>query len=415
MPDKELGIYIHIPFCAGKCAYCDFYSLAGHDALMPGYQRALLQHIREAGPQLDSYLIDTVYFGGGTPSYYGADRLIALFDALKRYGHVLIEAEVTAEVNPDSITLGDLTRMKRAGFNRLSIGAQCADDGILKSLGRLHDFAQVETAVANARTAGFDNVSLDLIYGLPSQDRDGWANTLARALALKPEHLSCYGLKVEEGTPLYPFKDSPFLPDDDDQADMYLYTVETLERYGYKQYEISNFSLRGYTSRHNLKYWQGQEYFGFGAAAHSYVAGQRYSYAPDIAAYTENILHGGNVVEQSETLSEFEQASEYLMLGLRTVHGISEAEYLAIYPSDFTRIKEKLRSFIPHGWAMETGDRWHLTPTGFLVSNTLIGDVLDVQASTRTHAPWRRVEDTQQIEIDAFRNRMENSGLFHGI
>ena len=153
-----------------------------------------------------------------------------LFNALKKYGRVLKEAEVTAEVNPDSITLPDLLRMRAAGFNRLSIGAQCADDGILKSLGRRHNFAQVGETVDNARRAGFRNVSLDLIYGLPSQTREGWADTLLQALALKPEHMSCYGLKIEEGSKLWIYKDSPFIPDDDAQADMYLYTVETLSR-----------------------------------------------------------------------------------------------------------------------------------------------------------------------------------------
>ena len=267
----------------------------------------------------------------------------------------------------------------------------------------------------HARRAGFDNVSLDLIYGLPSQDREGWAETLSRALALKPEHLSCYGLKIEEGTALYPFKNSPFIPDDDTQADMYLYTVEALDRFGYKQYEISNFSLRGYPSRHNLKYWREQEYFGFGAAAHSYVAGQRYSYIADIAAYIEHINTGGTVVDQSEYLTAYEQAGEYLMLGLRTTYGISEEEYRAFYPCDFTQVKKKLRSYIPHGWVAEANGRWHFTPQGFLLSNTLISDVLDAQADEHVSAPWHHTESQQQLQIDAFDHPSASTRLFNGI
>ena len=194
---KRLGIYIHIPFCAGKCAYCDFYSLSGCDKLMPDYHRALLKHIKEAEPQLEGYIIDSVYFGGGTPSYYGADRIIEIFNALKKYGRVLVDSEVTMEANPDSVSYQDLVKLHKAGVNRLSIGAQCADDGILKSIGRLHNWRQVEDAVLNARKAGFENVSLDLIYGLPSQTREGWSDTLKKAIALKPEHFSCYGLKMQ--------------------------------------------------------------------------------------------------------------------------------------------------------------------------------------------------------------------------
>jgi len=210
---------------------------------------------------------------------------------------------------------------------------QTSDDGLLKSLGRRHTFADAEETVKNAREAGFENISVDLIYGLPSQTRDAWAETLSRAAALKPEHISCYGLKIEEGTQLYIYKDSPFIPDDDTQADMYLYAVEALERYGYKQYEISNFARRGYESRHNLKYWMGEEFLGFGPGAHSYIGGRRYSFVADLEKYTENVLSGQSVVDLSEEITDFERASEYLMLRLRTTRGISEKEYTDIYPA----------------------------------------------------------------------------------
>ena len=414
--EKRLGVYIHIPFCAGKCAYCDFYSLVGREDMIPKYQKALIAHIKESAPQLRGYVIDSVYFGGGTPSYYGAQNLIAVFNALKKYGRVLVEGEVTVEVNPDSISYQDLVKLRRAGFNRLSIGVQSANDGILKSVGRLHDFAQAEEAVYNGRHAGFENISLDLIYGLPSQTREDWADTITRVAALKPDHLSCYGLKIEEGTALYPFKDSPFIPDGDTQADMYLYMVEALERYGFRQYEISNFAKRGCQSRHNLKYWQMGEYMGFGAAAHSCISGQRYSCIADMDQYAENILSGRSVVDQAETITDFERAGEYLMLGLRTTHGISEQEYYDIFPCRFDMARELLDSYVQRGWMLKNEDRWSFTPEGFLLSNILIGEVLDIQTKQRMNivSPWKD-DEGDAYQFSMFSRRPGEVQLFNGI
>ncbi len=414
--EKTLGIYIHIPFCAGKCAYCDFYSLAGREDMIPKYQKALLTHIRESSSQLQGYVIDTVYIGGGTPSFYGAGRLVALMSALKKYGRVMVDGEFTVEVNPESTTLRDLMKLRRAGFNRLSIGAQSANDGILKSIGRLHNFAKVEEAVLNARKAGFENVSLDLIYGLPSQTREDWADTLTRTLALKPDHMSCYGLKIEEGTPLWPFKDSPFIPDDDLQADMYLYAVDALGRNGYKQYEVSNFARRGYESRHNLKYWQMGEYMGFGAAAHSCVSGQRYSCVADMELYAQNILSGRSVVDHAESITDFERAGEYLMLGLRTTRGISEKEYYDIFPCRFDMARELMDSFVEHRWMVKNQDRWSFTPEGFLLSNTLIGEILDAQTKQRMSivSPWKS-EEGDAYQFSMFSKRPGEVALFQGI
>lgn len=416
---KNIGVYIHIPFCARKCSYCDFYSMQGSQgaALMPQYHKALLRHIAESAPQLRGYYIDTVYFGGGTPSFYGAERLIEIFEALKSTGSVLLECETTAEVNPDSVKKADLTKMHRAGFNRLSIGVQSANDDMLRRIGRLHNFSQAEEAVVNARLAGFKNVSIDLMYGLPSQSRDDWADTLTRAAALKPDHISCYGLKLAEGTELYTFKDTPFIPDDDTQADMYLYAVEALSRFGYRQYEISNFAKRGFESRHNMKYWRGEEYISFGAAAHSYVGGLRYNYIADASEYARRIMSGDPVVDQTEEISRREQASEYLMLGLRTVQGISEEEYRAIYPSSFELIEEKLEFCAKHGFAVKNEDRWSLTPRGFLVSNAIIGEILEAQ--TQQHATFARQlrpeQEGTQISMSMFDKKQEEIPLFQGI
>jgi len=414
--DKRLGIYIHVPFCASKCAYCNFYSLQGCDKLIPSYNDAVIKHIEEYSSQLDGFVIDTVYFGGGTPSHFGASRLVSILSALKKHGHVLLNSEITAEINPGGISKEELIKLKRAGFNRLSIGVQCANDNMLKNLGRTHTFADAEETVSFARQAGFNNISIDIIYGLPSQDKESWAETIAKAAALKAEHISCYGLKIEEGTQLYIFKDSPFLPDDDSQADMYLYAVEMLARFGYKQYEISNFARRGYESKHNLKYWLGEEYIGFGPAAHSYVGRCRYSFVEDLEKYIERVSQGQVVVEYSEKMSDFENAGEYLMLRLRTAHGISEEEYYNIYRLKMDYVLELLKKYESHGWAVFKDGRWRFTPKGFMLSTTLIGELLDAQTKQRTliSKPWQIEAPEEEAQLTLFNKRPLESGLFGG-
>ncbi len=410
--DKKLGVYIHIPFCASKCGYCDFYSLAGCEKQMPKYHAALIDHIKESSAQLQSYFIDTVYFGGGTPSFYGARRLCEIFNALKCYGLVYKTAEVTVEVNPDSIKKRDMSILLEEGFNRLSIGAQSANDDILKIIGRRHNWLQVEKAVANARAAGFKNISLDLIYGLPSQTKADWADTLNKAIALKPEHISCYGLKLEEGTPLYDYKNSPFLPTDDEQADMYLYTVETLERYGYHQYEISNFAQKGYESKHNLKYWQLKDYVGFGPGAHSCVNGIRYSYVRELGKYISGIQNEDTIIDEYEKIGLLDGATEYLMLGMRTVRGISKKEYYNIYRSNFEPLEELLREYVRKGWAVEEKGRWHFTPSGFLLSNLLIGLMLERQGEYKLSGnPW---VDTMDMFIEKTELPEGDEVFYHG-
>ena len=414
--EKSVGIYVHIPFCASKCAYCNFYSLAGADKLIPAYHSAIIRHIEEYAPQLDGVLIDTVYFGGGTPSHYGANRLVSIFNTLKKHGHVLVDSEVTVEINPGGITREDLVKLRRAGFNRLSIGVQCANDAMLKNIGRTHTFADAEETVKNARQAGFENISADIMYGLPSQDKDAWAETVARTAALKAEHISCYGLKIEEGTQLYIFKDSPFLPDDDVQADMYLYAVETLARFGYRQYEISNFARRGFESKHNLKYWLADEYIGFGAGAYSYIGRCRYGFIENIGKYIEHVNLEQVIVEYSEEMSDFENAAEYLMFRLRTTHGISQEEYYDIYRLKMDYVMELLHKYEANGWALYKDGRWRFTPTGFLLSNTLIGEIIDAQTRQRTQIsrPWQTQTASEETQMTLFDRRPVAAGLFGG-
>ena len=376
---EKLGIYIHIPFCRSKCDYCDFYSLAGREDRMDQYQKALLAHIKETAPFAKGYQVDTVYFGGGTPSWYGAKRLSELLAAVRRRFLVARDVEVTVEANPDSVDRKMLLLLRRAGVNRLSLGVQSACDRELAAIHRPHNFAQVRAAVDAARGAKIKNLSLDLIYGLPGQDEASWRETLEKALALKPEHLSCYGLKVEEGTPLWTrVAQGESLPDDDAQADCYLWTVERLGQAGFRQYEISNFARSGFQSRHNLKYWMGKPYIGLGPGAHSDFGGRRYSFKRDLDAYIDGVLSGDAIVE-SELIPKRERGGEYLMLRMRTARGIEEWEYRREYYMNFEPIEQKLAEFEHQGWVARQDRRWHFTTKGFLLSNQLIGALLEAQ------------------------------------
>ncbi len=379
MADK-LGIYIHIPFCRSKCDYCDFYSLAGRDDRMDQYQKALLSHIKETAPLAQDFPVDTIYIGGGTPSYYGAKRLKELLGVIRKLYKVEKDAEVTVECNPDSVDVKSLKILRKAGVNRLSMGMQSANACELERIHRIHTPQQVNEAATAARKAGFTNLSLDLIYGLPGQTMDSWKATVEHALSLIPQHLSCYGLKVEEGTPLAArVAQGEILPDDDQQADLYLWTVGRLERAGYPQYEISNFAKPGFASRHNLRYWLTQPYIGFGPGAHSDFGGRRYSFVRDLDAYIQGVLQGGDIIDESEIIPKRERCGEYLMLRLRTVQGINEQEYRSTYFMDFAPLQARLEQFRAQGWAEQTDGRWHFTPKGFLLSNQLIGDLLERQ------------------------------------
>ena len=304
-----LGIYIHVPFCRSKCQYCDFYSLTNKkDCDFDGYLEAICKHIKEAGPQAPNHIVDTVYFGGGTPSFFGADGMAAILTAIRKSFDVSPTAEITFEANPDSVTDRLLRRLRSEGFNRVSLGIQCDNDEILKKLGRPHTYEQAVQAVKKIRKHRFRNLSVDLMFGLPSQRLQDWDKTLRNVLRLKPEHISCYGLKVEEGTPLYDYQEFYNLADDDMQADMYLLAVKVLKAFGYRQYEISNFCRKGHISRHNLKYWTGGEYLGFGPDASSDFGGIRFAMVRDLPAYIEGIRTGGTVLREYQEVAPRERA-----------------------------------------------------------------------------------------------------------
>ena len=389
---KPLGIYIHIPFCRSKCQYCDFYSIGGSRdrRLVDHYMQALLEHIKETASRATDYVVDTVYFGGGTPSFFGADNLRRIFAELQHRFRLDKDAEITFEANPDSVTVSLLRKLRAEGFNRMSLGVQSDRDVALRKLGRPHTYEQACLAFQTARKCGFENISLDLMYGLPNQTVAQWEETLRHVLRLEPEHLSCYALKVEEGTPLWTYRDAANLPPDEVQADMYLRAVDILETAGYRQYEISNFAKPGFQSRHNLKYWMGEEYIGFGPAAASDFAGKRYTYQADIQTYIRGILQQDvPILSECETVPARERAGEYVMLRLRTTEGISPEEYEKNYLMPFEPLLAVITPLAERGLFYRSDGRWILTPMGFLVSNQIIVRLQEAQENSEPLAKKR--------------------------
>lgn len=382
--EKPLGLYVHIPFCRQKCAYCDFYSLPNSESRMDDYTDALCAHLTETAPFAAGHTVDTVYFGGGTPSCLGEKRLVRLLKVILKKYRVAKDAEITLEANPDSA--GDwkvLRALRKAGFNRLSLGMQSACDAELAEIGRIHTMDQVKTAVEAARRARFENLSLDLIYGLPHQTMERWQENLAAAVSLAPEHLSCYGLKVEEGTPLFARRDTAGLPGDEAQADMYLYTVDYLRRFGYFQYEVSNFARTGRESRHNLKYWTLGEYAGFGPGAHSDFGGVRYAYEKDLEGYIRSVRDRTPMLSENERIPPLDRDTEWVMLGLRTVRGLDPREFESRFRRRFSCFLPFLGKCEKAGYALLENGRWRLTSRGFLVSNQIIGGMLDALAEDK--------------------------------
>ena len=383
-PRKPLGLYVHIPFCRSKCLYCDFYSLPRAEGEMKRYTKALCAHLTEAAQYAGGYEVDTIYFGGGTPSLLPEKYLQNLLGTILQRFSVAKDAEITLEANPESAQdWRSLRALRRAGFNRISLGVQAADDGLLRAVGRIHTYAQVESAVAAIRRAKLSNLSVDLIYGLPGQTLSSWLEGLGQVLTLAPEHISCYGLKVEEGTPLYARQKMIDLPDDDLQADMYLAAVELLAQRGYEQYEISNFAKAGFASRHNWKYWTLQEYIGFGPGAHSDFGGVRCAYDRDLQGYIQGVQQGTLHFSEWESIPLLERDTEYIMLSLRTSAGISRRVVENRYRRRFAPLEAALKRYEAMGYARPTEEGWRLTPKGFLLSNSIIAELWEVHGQEK--------------------------------
>ena len=370
---KSLGIYIHIPFCLRKCRYFDFCSFPdkGRDTVLK-YADAICRNIKCAPKTKDEYTVDTVYFGGGTPSLMPKDGIEKILNSLREGFELSEDAEITMECNPATAELGYLSAVRAMGVNRLSIGLQSAVEGELKLLGRAHSLSDFVSCYNQAREAGFDNISVDLMYGIPDQTEDSLMESLNFIESIAPEHVSVYGLMIEKGTYFAAHEKELRLADDEGQAHMYLLISRELRRMGYEKYEISNFSLQGRESRHNMRYWHCLEYLGFGVAAHSYFKGERFGNSRDIDGY----LQGIDITEERESVDGEGERAEYLMLGMRLSRGISRAEYARRFGRELDGDLPPMDGLIAEGFLLDDGDRISFTDKGFLVSNEIIARML---------------------------------------
>ncbi len=371
MTTKPVGLYVHVPFCVRKCNYCDFCSFP-EKGIAPEararYIDTLVSEIigYESEPKIT---VDTVFFGGGTPSLLTPSELEKIFRAIRSSFDLLLDAEITIEANPGTLTRDKLTAYRRLGINRLSIGLQSIHENEQKILGRIHNYADFTEAFGIAREAGFDNIGVDLMYGIPEQTLDSFAETLDAVIALSPEHISAYGLIVEEGTPFFEQAATLPLPTEDAECDMYRLAIDKLRVGGYSHYEISNYARAGRESRHNLHYWHCDEYIGVGVAAHSYFGGRRYFNPDSLADYTAC----SRIYSEDSGDGEF----EYAMLAFRLAEGLSLSDFEARFSHSFADGREELISrYTDLGYMRCIDDRLALTDDGMYVSNAILSELL---------------------------------------
>ena len=372
---KPLGLYLHIPFCRSKCLYCDFCSFPNVEGeRMEAYVTALCRDLQKYAADCRDRTVDTVFLGGGTPTTLPARLLEQLMGEIQKNYQISTDAEITAECNPVTGERELFSRMRAAGINRLSIGLQSAHDRELKALGRLHNFDTFAVCFADAREAGFENISVDAMSGIPHQTSESRLETLQKICDLAPEHISSYDLIIEEGTPFARKADTLPLPDEDAARTMYLDGIRFLSENGYKQYEISNFAREGYESRHNLKYWNCDEYLGFGVAAHSDFGGVRFGNSRDIDAY----LAGSDITEEKSIPDKSERINEYVMLRFRLCEGVSVSAFEERFGIDFEEtFGKKLAPFLPSGLVRRENGQYCLSKEGMLVSNAILSQILD--------------------------------------
>ncbi|MEZ4554285.1 MAG: radical SAM family heme chaperone HemW [Dehalococcoidia bacterium] len=394
-PGPGLALYLHIPFCTAKCGYCDFNSYAGLDHLVPDYTPALIRELELWAPAAREFEVRSVFFGGGTPSLSSIEDLEAIVRAVRDRYEVAADSEWTLEANPGELTLEHLHGLRGLGLNRLSIGVQSLHDDELRLLDRVHDADRAVEAIEAARAAGFENLNLDLIFGLIGQPLARWQETLQRAIGMQPEHLSCYALTVEPGTALYyqVAKGQLEAPDPDVVADQYEWTRSYLADAGYRQYELSNWALPGRECRHNLVYWRAEPYLGIGAGAHSFFAGQRFANvdAPNRyvelvnASYEERQATGGGALQQihgGETPDEALLRSDAMILGLRLIEGVSPREFEARFGrAPEAEFGQAIARHLATGLLERTDDRLRLTPRGQLLANEVFVDLLPERAA----------------------------------
>lgn len=366
---KPIGVYIHIPFCRKRCAYCDFYSAVIHKDTVSRYIKQLKKEIYRWGGQL-CRPADTVYFGGGTPSVLSSEELCDLLCCVKEAFGLCDNAEITVEINPESAHGVFLTKLKEAGFNRLSIGIQSLDDDTLGLLGRGHSASQAVNTFTLAREIGFDNISVDLMCALPIESGFSAIDSAKEIIKLSPEHISCYMLILEEKTVLSARKEQLSFPDEEAVEKEYLKLSELFSQNGYSHYEISNFAKEGKQSRHNTKYWKLQEYIGIGPSAYSFVDGQRFYYENDLKGF----------ICGAETVSDGQGGDlyEFIMLSLRLSEGLSEESIKEKFGKRFSKaFYEKAKLFEDKGLAIIRDGHFCLTANGMLLSNTIICEMTE--------------------------------------
>ena len=380
IPHSSLSIYIHVPFCAKKCAYCDFASFPGREADWGRYFDEIMAEIRlwsettDFGLLSEKYRIKTLFIGGGTPTLVDAGYIEKTIDACRRIAPFEPGAEITAEGNPGTLTPGKLAAYRRAGVNRLSLGAQSFDEGLLRSLGRIHTAGQIGEAVTMAREAGFDNINLDLMYALPGQGMDQWADALDAAIALGVEHLSAYSLIVEPGTPMAArvALGAATVPDDDAVNAMQRQAIARLDAAGYRRYEISNYARPGRECRHNLVYWNRGDYLGLGCAAHSLLGGRRFHNPESLDDYLAGVRRQDEV-----RLTLRDEMEETLMLSTRTVRGLDLAAWENAYGAPFERRREAAIGRLERGGLIEIGGgHLRLTTRGMEVQDAVVLELL---------------------------------------
>lgn len=374
---KQLGIYIHIPFCAHKCAYCDFYSVTSVDKA-EAYTNALCRQIRSYKKKAKDYTVDTIYIGGGTPSVIDTEYIVQIMQAVNETFKVDDTAEISMEANPGTLDGSKLAVYRGAGINRLSLGLQSADNTELKLLSRIHTWEEFENSFLLARLEGFDNINVDIMYALPAQNRERLSKTLDAVIGLSPEHISFYGLKIEENTPFaYNAEIAASLPNEETQYKMYMESAKKLEENGYLQYEISNFAKEDRICRHNMRYWKCGSWLGFGVAAASFFEDEMFSYVKNIDEFISDPL-SPSLLESSKHLTQKEIATQFVMLGLRLSKGIDSSEYALRFSGRLDiEYGEKLKPFIEKKLAVKTSTGFRLTRRGMLVSNYILSDILD--------------------------------------
>ena len=371
--DNSFELYIHIPFCVRKCAYCDFLSAPGSEEAKASYTKALLREIEAV--KTEKREVSSIFVGGGTPSALSPSLMGDIFEKIHESFSVAQDAEITIEANPGTLSKEKLFLYKNAGINRLSLGLQSPEAAELKSLGRIHTYEEFLESFSLAREAGFQNINVDLMCALPDQTYEGWIRNLRTVAALHPEHISAYSLIIEEGTPFAKRKLN--LPDEDTEYRMYEDTAGILAEYGYEQYEISNYAKKGLACRHNIGYWTRKEYLGLGLGAASLWGNQRFSNTSDFSAYLKESGSPETIRENREILSLEDEMSEFMFLGLRMTEGVSKAEFLESFGTPIESVYGKvLDKYKNMGLLEEKEGRIFLTRAGIHVSNGVMAEFL---------------------------------------